>query len=571
MEDRTLQYYLCNHASNTTTWMVIKSYDEIFEADKTDYMDLITKSTEVFKTPTRKELAYVYTSHLDDHSMLTIIQDTLGVYYKVKNIKLKQFNYLDSRKETLINLIYRRTPTPTEPTGERKIMVGETDVYKSTVDDICTTFLTNCSFLAYTNKELKSIGAVLYIKGLSGISRAKLIERITCVLEKERLSELSRLEHDKKQYALGTEIEELCQIMSGKLPSDLTPVQQLARKQKLEQTQEEYFEIQKCISGTTFEVISSVTKSTSLKALINNLTGKERSKLCIKNVNNIIKKCKRQSKGVISSDLSQPNLTVKRQCELWANYVNQCKSPSLEIIGFYNLSNDVLKATPRHAAIEINIINSNIESFDWLVKFNNLRGINITACYQMNDIMFDSFCQYVPTITSLALHNCYNMTARSLLSVSKLLNIDQLWFEDEYMQFKSDDEAIIGIKEWNNMKINQSLTKLLISSKDVNPYILSPIVERFPNLGQLVIDDDAMVQVHQHTIGSQTCNSDKYLVVQSIQQPDRAFKLNRPIIFTKMHKLTVAEISDTMLKVINTRKDQLMKENKGLDIKLEYN
>ncbi len=243
---------------------------------------------------------------------------------------------------------------------------------------------------------------------------------------------------------------------------------------------------------------------------------------------------------------------------LWKKFVEQSMD-ILDLSGLLMLENRNMKLDKQYPAIKTIIIyqNNNITKFDWLSHFPNVNTFSIWYSNTVSDDNVSIITQLCPKLESLEFHSCFNVSARSLISICKLSFINKLMFDNPRMRCQENTfSTVIGPKEWSEIE-NSSLELLMINSDNLTLDFISYIVSSFKVVNRFVIALAVLDKVRKDMHpGYEKAN----IIFQAFEDTEIGFKINRDIKFTNLlkDKYNDEPFSKSMLEVIKRNNPELI-------------
>lgn len=224
----------------------------------------------------------------------------------------------------------------------------------------------------------------------------------------------------------------------------------------------------------------------------------------------------------------------------------------------YSVSCELLSKVDVHPEVNELILYQNfqVNNFDWLIKFPNIKLINVWYCHQMDCSHFDKIGQLLPKIEVVNIHCCTRVNIRVLIPILKYSCISKLAIDDDsFWCQKSAYDLFINDKEWKNIDC-PSLTMLAINSTNLTLDVIDYILTSCPNLVRFTVDDSVLTNIIKNAKNGYELDS--YIAFNSWQTPNKGTQIRKKVHFNNLCKdcYNSEPFSESMLKKIQSIKQE---------------
>jgi hypothetical protein len=316
-------------------------------------------------------------------------------------------------------------------------------------------------------------------------------------------------------------------------------------------------------------VDSNIYKLTNISQIKHCLTKKERTVIGVKNLG--------QLKENQKNDLGFMSFINVSETQKYVQQLNQYigrSGETLNLIHNYSVTPDKLSQVDIQPNIKQLILYQNfqINDFEWLQKFPNIKLLNLFYNHQLEQKHIEQITRVLPTLEVVNIHFCSRINVRILIPLLKLRNLTRLAIEDpQFWCQKSIHELFIAPHEWENI-FCPSISKVAINSCNLTMDVIDYLLKACPNITQMTVEENVLKLLSENMEGGLEKNDP--LVVNSWQNPNKGFQIQKKIMFKNLLKNTYNSemFSESMLKKIReikTRKGEV--EQTGIDDKSSPN
>ena len=251
--------------------------------------------------------------------------------------------------------------------------------------------------------------------------------------------------------------------------------------------------------------------------------------------------------------------------ELYLKLLNKFISAGgrlLDLTHNYSLTHELLNQVEiNHDIQELALQqNMNINDFEWLNKFPNLKLINIWNCQQIKQEQLEQICSLKPDIEVLNIHLCCRLNLRALIPILRLKKLSKLCIDDSHFYCQIGiRELFIMPEEWRSIYC-PTLNKLAFNSKNLSLDVIDYILIACPAIKHFFVDEDILKMASRNTTSGY--DQDRELIFHSWQDPNKGFKIYRNPTFKNMYKNNYNQqlFSESMLKKIKEKRDREIEE-----------
>lgn len=228
----------------------------------------------------------------------------------------------------------------------------------------------------------------------------------------------------------------------------------------------------------------------------------------------------------------------------------------LNLTNNYSIKTRLLLRTAKNTTVKELILNQNfqIDSFEWLQNFPNIKLINLLYCHQIEQKHIEQIVRLLPNLEVINIHFCSRINIRVLIPIFKLHKLCKIAINDpQFWCQKGRNELFILPEEWKNMDC-PSLEKIAINSENLTLDVIDYILNSCGNVSQFITDENIMKLISNNVQGG--TNKDQPLIFSAWQHPEKGFKIYKTVKFRNLIKNTDNQMfSDSMLKKIKEIKE----------------
>jgi hypothetical protein len=238
-------------------------------------------------------------------------------------------------------------------------------------------------------------------------------------------------------------------------------------------------------------------------------------------------------------------------------YIKQ-SGDTLNLINNYSITTDHLENIGVQEGVQQLVLHQNfqINSFEWLKNFPNMKLLNFWYCHQIEMAQIEQICQMLPDLEVINIHACCRMNLRVLIPILKLKKLQKLAIDDiQFWCQKGIHELFVLPDEWKNLYC-PTLTKVAINSKNLTLDVIDYILQSCPKIEQFLIDEDILKMVGRNSIGGY--EDGEIITFHSWQNPNKGMQIHKDVTFKNMFKDTYNSqmFSDSMMRKIKERYEQ---------------
>jgi len=231
---------------------------------------------------------------------------------------------------------------------------------------------------------------------------------------------------------------------------------------------------------------------------------------------------------------------------------------TLNLTHNYTLRPDLLQKVGLCSKVTQLIIYQNfqINDFQWLANFPNIRLINIFYAHQMEQSHFQQIVDCLPDLEVCNIHYCTRINLRVLIPLLKLRHLEKLAIEDaQFWCQKGVHELFVLPTEWKSIYC-PSLQKVAINSTNLTLDVIDYLLTACPNIQHLIVDDDVLKSVSENIEAG--TDPDLMLSVSSWQNPQKGFMIHQKVHFKNLLRNNYSSqmFSDSMLRKIKELRAQ---------------
>jgi hypothetical protein len=200
--------------------------------------------------------------------------------------------------------------------------------------------------------------------------------------------------------------------------------------------------------------------------------------------------------------------------------------------------------------------NFQINDFQWLINFPNIKLINLFYNHQIEQQQIEQITRLLPNLEAVNIHFCTRINLRILIPILKLRNLSRLAIEDpQFWCQKGVHELFIVPQEWKGIDC-PTLEKLAINSSNLTLDVIDYLIDACSNLQQIIVDEKVLDDVSKNIVNG--FDKDKTIVFNSWQNPAKGFQSRKKLTFNNMLKDTYNHqlFSDSMMKKIKQIREQ---------------
>ena len=189
---------------------------------------------------------------------------------------------------------------------------------------------------------------------------------------------------------------------------------------------------------------------------------------------------------------------------------------------------------------------------DWLIKFPNLKILDIVNHQGFENHHFDQIYQILEHLSVINFHLCCRLTLRILIPLFKITGLQKLMIDYEsFWCQKGPRELFIHPDEWKSMTVLQ-LDSLAINSENMTLDVIDYILGACPTLKHLIVNDIVVTEIGQQLKESFEPHK---LKITSWSDPTRGLEFKYRPKFRQMHKDAYGQtmFSKSMMNMIKKR------------------
>lgn len=258
-----------------------------------------------------------------------------------------------------------------------------------------------------------------------------------------------------------------------------------------------------------------------------------------------------------------------RYMMLLNRYIDQ-SGETLNLIHNYSITPALLNNIKDNFRIKELIIYQNfqINDFQWLRHFPNVKLINLFYNHQIEQKHFEQIVQILPNLSVFNIHFCSRINLRVLIPILKLQQLEKLAIDDsQFWCQRSVHELFILPQEWKNIGC-QTLQKVGINSLNLTLDVIDYLLDACPNIIQFTVDESVLKYINKNIVSG--FEKDNVIIFNAWQNPSRGFQIHKKVSFNNLLKDNYNSqlFSESMLKKIKEirakkeEKEQTAIENK---------
>lgn len=232
-------------------------------------------------------------------------------------------------------------------------------------------------------------------------------------------------------------------------------------------------------------------------------------------------------------------------------YIDQC-GETLNLTHNYSITPNLLSKVRKHDEVKQLIIYQNfqLDNFQWLKNFPNIKLINLFYAHQIEQKHFEQIVDILPNIEVFNIHFCTRINLRILIPLMKLRHLEKIAIDDpQFWCQRGIHELFILPDEWKGIYC-PSLQKIAINSYNLTMDVIDYLLTSCPNITQFIVDEKVMKLVSENIESGY--EKDDILVFNSWQNPNKGFQIHKKVSFKNLLKDTynTQMFSESMLKKI---------------------
>lgn len=240
-----------------------------------------------------------------------------------------------------------------------------------------------------------------------------------------------------------------------------------------------------------------------------------------------------------------------RYLTLLNRYIDQ-SGETLNLTHNYSITPTLLNSIKDNFRVKELIIYQNfqINDFQWLRHFPNIKMINLFYNHQIEQRHFEQIVQILPNLSVFNIHFCSRINLRVLIPILKLQQLEKLAIDDsQFWCQRSVHELFILPQEWKNIDC-QTLQKVAINSLNLTLDVIDYLLVACPNITQFTVDENILKHINKDIVSG--FEKDNVIIFNAWQNPSKGFQIHKKVSFNNLLKDNYNSqlFSESMLKKI---------------------
>jgi hypothetical protein len=246
-------------------------------------------------------------------------------------------------------------------------------------------------------------------------------------------------------------------------------------------------------------------------------------------------------KGVVHIDLI--NQPMEKKQSLWNTFIKQCDD-TLDLSGFHTLPLSIVEngIGSRKIATIILYQNINLYSFAWIKKFPRANLLSIWMINMVDDKSLESLVGNCTQLETVEIHNCYQVTGRALITLSKLVMLSKILIDNEQLSCQENPfSTVIKREEWQQIENNSSpLELLLLNSSNLTLDYIDFVLGSFKHLKKFVMNTIILEKLYKNSYSG---SEKEEVIFQSFNDPSRGYIRKRDV---RVYGLLCSQVDDNV-------------------------